>query len=144
MPVKKRLCNVARTPGSLYCGTHRPPEEGMDQVSLNAVSQNGLSYIFGDQSFHRFAPLNVTDLNLTYFPRSGLDDFNLIKKPGLFTNDQLASALIGDSDRITPVGGAHFLSLHTQVFGKEEHREVLKTFLKHISNKFFWTTNFLQ
>ena len=27
MPRKNRLCNLARAPGSMYCGTHRPDEE---------------------------------------------------------------------------------------------------------------------
>lgn len=122
----------------------RPPEEGFDPVTLNAILQNRLEYIFGDQHFHRFAPVQISDGQLTYFPRSALDDFNLVSKKGVFTERQAVQAMLDDHARIAELGGAYFLSLHTQIYGKPERWGILRNFLKDPSLKSAWKSNFVE
>lgn len=120
----------------------RPPEEGFDNTTLNAIQQNHLTYIFGDQQFHRFAPVSIAEGRMSYFPRSSIDDLNLITKNGIFTEDQYIETLLTDYKRIAALGGVYLLSLHTQVFGKPENRPVLQEFLRKIDSEKIWKTNF--
>ena len=120
----------------------RPPEEGFDEITLNAAKQNNLSYIFGDQRFHRFAPIRIANDSMTYYPRSTLDDFNLKTKFGSYVEEEIMEALLDDYHRVSVVGGAYFLNLHTQIFGRPEYDPVLRSFLKQISQQAPWKTNF--
>lgn len=120
----------------------RPPEEGFDGTTLNAVLQNHIRYIFGDQHFHRFAPVPIAEGRLTYFPRSSLDDFNLISKNGIYTEAQAIQSLYEDHVRIRSLGGAHFLNLHTQIYGKPENWGIIQEFIGKIKSENIWKTNF--
>lgn len=120
----------------------RPPEEGFDETTLNAVKQNGLGYIFGDQQFHRFGPIRISEDGMMFYPRSTLDDFNLKSKYGAYAGDELVKALMKDYHRVSATGGVYLLSLHTQIFGKPEYEPALRSFLKQVNKESDWNTNF--
>lgn len=84
----------------------------------------------------------IAEGRLTYFPRSSLDDFNLISKNGIYTEAQAIQSLYEDHVRIRSLGGAHFLNLHTQIYGKPENWGIIQEFIGKIKSENIWKTNF--
>ena len=52
MEQKKRLCNIGRTPGSLFCGTHRPLDESEYALDAPTIFIAAIFQICCDNVFY--------------------------------------------------------------------------------------------
>lgn len=52
MEQKKRLCNIGRTPGSLFCGTHRPLDESEYALDASTILIAAIFQIYYDNFFY--------------------------------------------------------------------------------------------
>ena len=52
MEQKKRLCNIGRTPGSLFCGTHRPLDESECALDASTILIAAIFQIYYDNFFY--------------------------------------------------------------------------------------------
>lgn len=119
--------------GSMVTG-FRPPYEKMDQDTVHAASENGLKYIFGDQTCISLSPCFYEN-DLVFFPRLLNDDFLLMKDRTLADLNSLKNTMIKDLKQATRVGGGYFLNLHTQGFARTAYNEVVEGLFKEISNQ---------
>lgn len=121
----------------------RPPEETYDPKALNAIVQNKLQYIFGNQDHYRMAPYFLAGGELLVFPRTQYDDYNITQFKQLGSPDEVLGILINDLNRSLEVGGTYFLTLHTHIFTTPFYLHVLESFLKHIKQTpNVWATTF--
>ena len=119
----------------------RPPEERYDEQTINAALQNHVEYFFGDQKFYRYTPLVVGDGKMIYFPRTVWDDFNLTKAK--FASDsEMIQKMKADLARTEEVGGAYFMSAHSQVFGQPAYTASVEGFLDDVALKDIWRANY--
>ena len=101
----------------------RPPEEKFDRLTLDAVYNNGMSYILGEAGTDRVVPrlLAAGDYaQLVSIPRAVYDDFNLWVDSDLNLTE--SRELIENQLKwISTLGGIYVLSFHSQMMGDADH-----------------------
>jgi peptidoglycan/xylan/chitin deacetylase (PgdA/CDA1 family) len=122
----------------------RPPTEKYDVETVNAVLQNGMQYITGERIFPRFSPTWIASGKLAFFSRVLNDDISL-RRSGLMDDpDDLIATVTRESAHVGKLNGLYLFGLHTQHFGKEEHRETLSRTLEVLSANRYWKSNFRE
>ena len=66
MEQKKRLCNIGRTPGSLFCGTHRPLDESEYALDAPTILIAAIFQLYCDNLLRQFIATIYSD-NFFYF-----------------------------------------------------------------------------
>ncbi len=121
----------------------RPPEERFDDFTLSAALQNHVHYFFGDQKHYRYSPLQIANGDLIYFPRSVLDDFNL-RDQNFGSDDLMLQKMQSDFRKAKLLGGAYFMSFHSQVFGQPNFQALVSHFLDFAKSEKPWFSNYSQ
>ncbi|TNF25997.1 MAG: hypothetical protein EP319_14925 [Deltaproteobacteria bacterium] len=121
----------------------RPPEETLDNASLSPIFQNGLEYIFSDQSFFRYSPLLLTNEELVIIPRVVPDDSNIKNNRILSTPEIVNNYMRSHFEHVKSLNGAFFFSVHTHIFTSSVALKALDMFISNVlqSSKTtsFWT-----
>ena len=140
--LQKSRIDIEQYSGKAVTG-FRPPQERLGASGLNAVVQNKFSYIFGDQSFVRYAPVNISNGTVTFFPRIISDDFEIKNNSLLATAEDISKEMYSDFTKVQKFGGGYFFSMHTQIFGtKEYYLDALSQFYKRLKTQDVWLTTF--
>ena len=124
----------------------RPPEEGYDRTTLQALASSGYGYVLGNidapnvlPEILRYELRRKKDASLVRVPRVGLDDYELVVKNRMVEDDILAT-LLDELDMTRRVCGVDFVSLHTHILGTPERVEVVDRFLNEADLEGFWVT----
>ncbi len=100
-----------------------PPEERFNEKTLNAIFQNRLDYLVGDQRIPRLAPLMLEEL--VYFPRVNVDDVWISRNKQLISNQDILNHIKSEFLRTQHLGGLYYLNTHSQIMGQGHFPEVV-------------------
>jgi|GEM_PF-1533872 len=99
----------------------RPPELAYDDNTLEALRRVNFLYLLADNYPDRDYPRLVrSDARTSYrsglvlFPKSELDDYDLIGKMSLKNTAEMTRLILKDYERLKDEGGLHKLNYHTQ------------------------------
>ncbi|MBC77764.1 MAG: hypothetical protein CME64_17295 [Halobacteriovoraceae bacterium] len=116
----------------------RPPKEEINETALSAVVQNEFSYLLGGNLQLSFSPEIIANGALVHIPRTLSDDFEFHQNKFIIKRDQMLQAMKRDLEWVKSANGAHFLSLHTQLAGKDFAFKTIEKFVKDLERKGLW------
>lgn len=122
----------------------RPPMEEYDQVTLQAVADEGLDFVYGNLKYDRAWPVKrvVGDQTIWQFARIVPDDYNFATRHGVddaagYTEHYMRWAL-----RMFDLGGLYAFSFHTHYLGLDDHVETIGRFLRWVKHQRVWIATF--
>ena len=122
----------------------KPPQLKFDNTTLNAVIQNKMTYMIGNQSLFRFAPTLIDEGNLVYFPKSNLKEETMYRTTKFHNANLLLKALTDRFEEIEKVKGAAFYNFPTKSITAKNLESAVSQFLKYLKGKDVWKTNYLE
>ena len=123
---------IEEVSGQMVHGFH-PPYEEMDDATLDSLGSNRLSYIFSSQQCMRLTPCQLV-MGPVVFPKVLNDDSALIRNRTLVSPERILDTMKADVAMVQHTGGGYFLSLHTQIFGKDPYLKVVEGIIHELKN----------
>jgi len=115
----------------------RPPQLTYDDNTIEAVKTIGLTYIAADNNpdrdYPRYTPKDQSqelDAGLVFFPKSELNDYDIIHKFHQTETDSIANLMLQDFTRINDVGGLYKFNYSNQALSVSQLESVAGSVIK--------------
>lgn len=107
----------------------RPPEETLDNNTLEAWREVGGQYILATNEARSASPevYRVGGGTVILLPRLIKDDFNVFVQDGALRGERLTEAFLAGAKKLRAIGGLAVVSTHTQIVGSERRLDALRT-----------------
>lgn len=115
-----------------------------DSTTLNASMQNGLYYFLGKQNLFRLSPVPLDDSNFVYIPKNYAKELKMFKAAKFHNSSILYTDLLNQFSEVEKLNGAAFYNFPAKYFGSKNMEKALDNFLKDISKKNVWKTNYVN
>lgn len=125
--------------GEKVKGFH-PPEERFNKASINALLQNKMDYLVGDQRDVRLQPFFLVDQSLVYFTRMAKDDIFMEKDRRLVIAEHFFDVMKRDLEVAKNLGGYYYLNLHSQIIGKKIPYDSIEKLMDGVNRDEVWLT----
>ncbi|APJ02575.1 polysaccharide deacetylase family protein [Silvanigrella aquatica] len=122
----------------------KPPQNRFDTTTMNAVIQNKMTYIIGNQTLFRFSPVLMNEGSFIYFPKYNLKELTMYKTSKFHNSTMIFNDFQKRFHEVEVLKGAGFFNFPSKSLTTKSLEKGIDQFFKYLKDKNVWKTNFIQ